>query len=103
MTVVQEAARLDPQERVQQRTVEHAPVPRILEETVEVVRFIPQERVQWIDEQIVEVRNLQVPEHSEQIVDVLVPQDDVLEALQFQVLANSHEIQWKCSDVESGK
>ena len=59
--------------------------------------------MQWIDEQIVEVRNLQIAEHIEKIVDVLVPQDDVLEALQFQVLAISHEIQRKRSDVESGK
>ena len=37
------------------------------------------------------------------IVDVPVPQDDVLQALQFQALANSHEIQRKRSNVESGK
>ena len=36
-----------------------------------------------------------------QTVDVFVPQDDVLEALQFPVLANSHEIQRKRPDVKS--
>ena len=41
-------------------------------------------------------------EDSEQIVDVLVSQDDVLEALRLQVLAISHEIQRTRSDVESG-
>ena len=86
MAVVQEEEeKLVPQERVQQQTVLHAPVPQILEETVEVVRFVqrervqqrtakkivdvppfaeetlemmrwaPKERVRWIDEQMVEV------------------------------------------------
>ena len=45
MAVVQEE-KLVPQERVQQPTVEHAPVPQILEETVEVVRLSLHERVQ---------------------------------------------------------
>ena len=30
-------------------------VPQFAEETVEMVRLLPQERVQWIDEQVVEV------------------------------------------------
>ena len=36
-------------------------------------------------------------------MDVLVPQNDVLEALQFQLLAISQKDQRKRSDVESGK
>ena len=44
MAVVQEEE-LVPRERVQQPTVERAPVPQILEETVEVV-LTPTERVQ---------------------------------------------------------
>ena len=43
MAVVQEEEKLIPQERVQQPTVERAPVPQILEETVEVALM---ERVQ---------------------------------------------------------
>ena len=37
------------------------------------------------------------------VVDVLVPQNDVLEAPQFQLLAISQKDQRKRSDVESGK
>ena len=74
-----------------------------MEENVDVERLVPQERVQRIDEQIVEVPIPQISEDSEQIVDVPVPQNDVLEALQFQVRAIFHEIQGKFSDVESGK
>ena len=39
----------------------------------------------------------------EQVLDVPVPQVEMLPALHFQVRATSHEIQGKCSDVESGK
>ena len=77
VAVVQEVVRLVPQERVPQRTVEHVPVPHILEETVEVVRLVPQERVQQrIDEQMVE---LLIPRIVEVNVDVvrLVPQQRV--------------------------
>ena len=86
--------------RLQQRTVD-VPMPQVLEETVEVVRLVPQERVQWIDEQTVEVPIPQSSGDSEQIVDVPVSQDEVLEALQFQVPSISHEIQRTSSDVES--
>ena len=46
VAVVQKEEKLVPQERVQQRTADHAPVPRLLEETVEVVRLVPRESVQ---------------------------------------------------------
>ena len=85
--------------RLQQRTVD-VPMPQVLEETVEVVRLVPQERVQWIDEQTVEVPIPQSSGDSEQIVDVPVSHE-VLEALQFQVPSISHEIQRTSSDVES--
>ena len=42
---------------VRQRTVEEIR-PRILEESVQLVRLVPQERVQWIDKQLVEVCSL---------------------------------------------
>ena len=45
---------LVPHERVQQRTAEQfVDVPQI--QNVDVVRLVPQERVQWPDEQMVEV------------------------------------------------
>ena len=56
MTVVQEEEKLVPQERVQQRTAENIEdTPQFREETVEMVGLVPQERVQWIDELLVEV------------------------------------------------
>ena len=96
---VQEVVKLVPQERVQQRAVEHVKVPQLLEETVEVVlaptervqlrtveeivdvpqildetvevlKLVPKKRVQWIDEQLVEVLIPQISGDSEQIVDV---------------------------------
>ena len=45
VAVVQEEEKLMPQERVQQPTFEHAPVPQILEETVDVL-LTPTVRVQ---------------------------------------------------------
>ena len=102
VAVVQEVVKLVPQERVQQWTVEQVPVPRIPEETVKFVRPVPRERVQWIDEQMVEVLVPQRSGGGEQIVDALVSQDDVLSPLRFQVLAISNEIQ-KRSDVDSAK
>ena len=53
-----------PTERVQQRTVEHVPEPQLRKETVEVVKWVPQERVQRIGEQIAEVPILQIVEDS---------------------------------------
>ena len=50
-----------PRERVQE------PIPQIVEENVDVARLVPQERVQWIDAQIVQVCCLQISEDSEQI------------------------------------
>ena len=51
--VVHEAVTLIPQERVQQRVVEHAPIPQFREEAAEVERLHPFERVQqWTLEQI---------------------------------------------------
>ena len=56
VAVVQEVVRLVPQERVQRKTVEHVRVRQILNETVEVARLVPRERVQQrIGEKIVEV------------------------------------------------
>ena len=45
VAVLQEEEKLVPQDRVQQPTVEHAPVPQLLEETVELA-LSPTERVQ---------------------------------------------------------
>ena len=87
--------------------------PQTLEETIEVVRLVPRQR---IDEQIVElfipqmsvdsVGELKIlpQEHFkeriiEQIVDVPVPQVDVLEVLEFQVRAISYEVQELLSEV----
>ena len=77
--------------RVQQRTAEQiVDVPLFAEETVETVRLAPQERVQWIDEQMVEVPTPQITEKiGEEIVDVPTPAS---EALQLQVCAISKEI-----------
>ena len=56
MAVGQEEVVLAPTDRVQQPTIEQIDdVPLFLEETVEMVRLVPQERVQWIDEQMVKV------------------------------------------------
>ena len=58
VAVVQEVVRLVSQECVQQRIDEEpveVPVPQVWDEIAEVVRLVPQERVQRIDEQIVEV------------------------------------------------
>ena len=40
---------------------------------------------------------------GEEIVDVTVPPVDAIEAFQLQVCAISNKIQWKCSDMHSGK
>ena len=57
--------------------------PPVMEELValvqEVVRLVPQERVQWTEEQIVEEPIPQISVDSEQIVDVPVPQVDAIE------------------------
>ena len=55
-------------------------VSQFLEETVEVVRLVPRERVQWIDEQIVEVL---VPQITEETVGefTIVPQEQFPEDL----------------------
>ena len=89
----------------------------------EVVRLLPQARVQRNDEQSVDVPFPQITEDiveefktppqgqfsvriCEQIVDVPLPRVDVreitdaIEALQFQVRAMSNEIQRKCSSKE---
>ena len=60
MAVAQEE-KLIPQERVHQPTVEHAPVPQILEETVEVVervqrRTVDAPRPQVLEETVMVVR-----------------------------------------------
>ena len=63
-----EVVRLVPQERVQQL------IPQLLEGTVEVARLVPKECAQWTDKQIVEVPIPQISEDSEQIVkDIFVP------------------------------
>ena len=81
--------RLAPHERGQQRTAEHsADVLQCAEETIEVVRFAPRERVQqrtaeqiedapqehveWIDEQKVEVP---IPQMSEEIGEEIVDKE----------------------------
>ena len=63
------------------------------------VRLVPQERVQWFD-QHVEVLIPQSSEDSEQIVDVVVSQEDLFEALQLQVFPIFHKFQRKRPDVE---
>ena len=110
VSVLQELVKLVSQERVQQRTVEHALVPQILEETVEVV-LAPTERVQQrIGEQIVELLIPQIVEENvevvrlvpqecvqrigEQMVDVLIPQildEEIAEAVQF----TPQRLQWR--------
>ena len=84
------------------------------------VRLAPQERVQWIGEQKVEVsirpisedivgefkiapKEHLMPRICEEIVNVPVAQVDVLEALQFQVRAIPYEIHWEFSDVDTGQ
>ena len=62
--VVQEEEKLFLQERMQQPTVEHAPVPQIREETVEVV-LAPTERVQ---QRTVDVPMPQVLEETVEVV-----------------------------------
>ena len=82
MAVEQEVVKYVSHERVQQRTVEHAPVPQILKETVEVIRMIPHEREQRTVEHV-RVRQTSeetvepVPLMVEKNVDVvrLVPQE----------------------------
>ena len=91
-----------------------------MEEVVDGVGLVPQERVQQIDEQIMKVLVPHLLEDSvgefkivpqeqfterirEQIVVVFSPQVDVLQAFQFEVRAISHAIQRKFTDVESGK
>ena len=112
------------EERVQQRVGEQIvelPVPQMMEETVDVVRLVPQICVhQRIDEQMVEVTTPQMWEDlvgefhdapqeqcmeriCDQIVDVSVLQVDVLEALKFHVRAVSYEMQKKFSDMEYGE
>ena len=82
--------RLVPQERVQQQTAEQfMDVPQILEEHVDVVRLVPQERMQRVGEQNVEVSIPQISEHNEQIVDVPVPQEEIAEV----TLLAPHEVQ----------
>ena len=56
--------KLVPHARVQQRTVEHEPVPQVLEETVEVA-LVPQERVQQRT-----VDHVPVPQFLEETVEV---------------------------------
>ena len=66
-----------PHGRVQQRTTEQlVDMPQILKENVDVVRLIPQERVQWPDELMVAVP---IPKITEENVDVvrLFPQERV--------------------------
>ena len=65
------------------------PVLQISSNVVEEFNIVPQEQT---TERI-----------CEPVVDVLVPHVDVLEALQFHVCAISHEIQEKCSGVDSDK
>ena len=75
-----------------------------LEGTVEKVRSVTHERVQRIDEQIVDVPIPQITEETgEEIVDVSVPPVDAIEALQLLVCATSNEIQRKYFDMFSGQ
>ena len=68
--------------RVQQQTAEQfLDVPQILEWHVDVVRLVPQERMQRVGEQNVEVSIPQISEHNEQIVDVPVPQEEIAEVI----------------------
>ena len=77
---VEEVEILVPHERAQQWTVDRAPVE---------LRLVPQERMQRVGEQNVEVSIPQVSEHNEQIVDVPVPQDEIAEV----TLLAPHEVQ----------
>ena len=94
------------------------PISLGVEEIVEVVGLVPQARIQQrFDEQCASttdcgrdcrrVQNCTTGAISERIcekiVDVPVPQVDMLEALQFQGRAISDEIQRKCTDVDSSK
>ena len=82
--------RLVPQERVQSQTAEQfMDVPQIHEDHVDVVRLVPQERMQRVGEQNVEVSIPQISEHNEQIVDVPVPQEEIAEV----TLLAPHEVQ----------
>ena len=72
-----ETVRLLPHQRVQQRTAEHiVDVPQFSKETVELVRLVLQERVQWADKQMVNVfsgkEELCWDEHSKKIDAVRV-------------------------------
>ena len=58
-------AKLVPQQRVRQLTVEHAPVPQFREETVEAVKLVSQER-----EQQRTGEHAPVPQVLEEIVEV---------------------------------
>ena len=77
--VVQEVVKLVPRERVQQRIDEQNLFHTFSDDIFEECKSVPQEQ---FSEKI-----------CEQIVDVPVPQVDVLEALQFQARAISLEIQ----------
>ena len=65
--VEEEEEKLAPQERWQQRAVEHAPVPQILEETLE-VKLAPHEQVQQ--------------RTAEQIVEVLIPHISIVRVVE---------------------
>ena len=100
--IVEQIARSVLVDRIKDQIAEHMagiPARPVMEQIVavvqEVVRLVPQERVQRINEQLVAVSE----SICEQIVHVPVPQVGVqemtsaTEALQFQVLANSNEMQ----------
>ena len=75
---------------MQQRTAEQiVDVPQFPEETVEVMRLVPRERVQWIDEEMVEVPP--------------VPPVGATEALQSQIRAISQELLRKFFNMFSTK
>ena len=72
---------LAPHERVHQRTAEQiVNVPQNLEEIVEVVRLVTQERVQWIDGQMVEVTFPQLSEDIDGEFKV-APQEQFVESV----------------------
>ena len=112
MEEIIEVVKLIPQDKVENRTVEHivaAFVPQIHEDLVDVIRFIPQERISdLVVEQIVDIPDPKIREPSvevaniihqeylqqhtgEQIADVPVPTDNQPGVL-IQVLKGEGEL-----------
>ena len=87
-----EVVELTPHERGQRQTDEHivdVPIPLLAEETVEMLKLVPQERVKAVPQEQFSERI------CDQIVDVAVPQVYSIEAIQLQVRATSNEIEGK--------